>query len=70
MGAGMSLPALCEAQKNAGNRRMMMAGMAPLGAPVVAPAAPPVVVPPVAPPVAAAPPCEPPVVAPPPCDEW
>jgi hypothetical protein len=65
MGAGMSLPELCEAQKNAGNRRMMMADMAPVGAPVVAPAAPPVV----APPVAAASPCEPMVVAPPPCEE-
>jgi len=47
LGAGMSL---CEAQRNAGSRRMMMAGMAPLGAPVVAP--------PVAPPVVATPPCE------------
>ncbi|KAL6620337.1 hypothetical protein ACP70R_035476 [Stipagrostis hirtigluma subsp. patula] len=37
-GEGMSLPALCEAQMNAGNRRMMM-GMSPLGAPVAAPAA-------------------------------
>lgn len=36
--AGMSLPALCEAQNKAGNRRMM-AGMAPLGAPVAAPVA-------------------------------
>ncbi|OEL21499.1 hypothetical protein BAE44_0017482 [Dichanthelium oligosanthes] len=36
---GTSLPALCEAQKNASNRRMMMAGMAPLGAPVAAPVA-------------------------------
>ncbi|CAL4901057.1 unnamed protein product [Urochloa decumbens] len=58
---GMSLPALCEAQKN-GNRRMMMGGgMAPVGAPMVAPAAAPV--------VASAPCEEPPVVAPPPCDE-
>ena len=54
----MSLPALCEAQRNAGSRRMMMAGMAPLGAPVVAPVSPPVVAPPVAPPVVATPPCE------------
>jgi hypothetical protein len=38
MGAGMSLPALCEAQKTAGNRRMMT-GMATLGAPVAAPVA-------------------------------
>lgn len=37
-GEGMSLPALCEAQKNAGNRRMM-AGMSPVGAPVEAPVA-------------------------------
>ncbi|RLM99687.1 hypothetical protein C2845_PM06G19930 [Panicum miliaceum] len=59
-GEGMSLPALCEAQRNAGNRRMMMGGMAPLGAPVVAPVSPPAV----------APPTEPPVVAPPPCEEW
>ncbi|EES18328.1 hypothetical protein BDA96_09G166600 [Sorghum bicolor] len=35
---GMSLPALCEAQNRAGNRRMMT-GMAPLGAPVAAPEA-------------------------------
>ncbi|CAL4893864.1 unnamed protein product [Urochloa decumbens] len=64
---GMSLPALCEAQKNAGNRRMMMGGgMAPIGAPMMAPAAAPVV-----PPAVASAPCEePPVVAPPPCDEW
>jgi hypothetical protein len=49
IGAGMSLPALCEAQNKAGNRRMMT-GMAPLGAPVAAP---------VGAPVAAAPaPCE------------
>ena len=59
LGAGMSLPSLCEAQRNAGSRRMMMAtGMAPLGAPVVAPVSPPVVAPPVAPPVVATPPCE------------
>ncbi|CAN6350896.1 unnamed protein product [Urochloa humidicola] len=67
---GVSLPALCEAQKSAG-RRMMMGGggmMAPVGAPMVAPAAPPVVA---SPPAVASPPCEePPVVAPPPCDEW
>jgi len=36
MGAGMSLPALCEAQNKVGNRRMMI-GMAPVGAPVAAP---------------------------------
>ncbi|CAL4908492.1 unnamed protein product [Urochloa decumbens] len=60
---GMSLPVLCEAQTNAGSRRMMMGGgMAPVGAPMVAPAAAPV--------VASAPCEEPPVVAPPPCDEW
>jgi len=58
LGAGMSLPSLCEAQRNAGSRSMMMAGMAPLGAPVVAPVSPPVVAPPVAPPVVATPPCE------------
>ncbi|CAN6350832.1 unnamed protein product [Urochloa humidicola] len=61
---GVSLPALCEAQKSAG-RRMMMGGggmMAPVGAPMAAP--------PVVPPAVASPPCEePPVVAPPPCDE-
>ncbi|CAL5095263.1 unnamed protein product [Urochloa decumbens] len=65
---GMSLPAMCEAQKSAGSRRMMMGGgMAPVGAPMMAPAAAPVASPPV---VASAPCEEPPVVAPPPCDEW
>ncbi|AQK93430.1 PAR1 protein [Zea mays] len=34
----VSLPALCEAEKKAGNRRMMT-GKAPLGAPVAAPEA-------------------------------
>ncbi|KAF8769466.1 hypothetical protein HU200_006498 [Digitaria exilis] len=48
---GMSLPALCEAQRTSGNRRMMMGGMSPLGAPV----SPPVVA---DAPVAAAAPCE------------
>ncbi|TVU19629.1 hypothetical protein EJB05_35790, partial [Eragrostis curvula] len=45
-GEGVSLPAFCEAQKNAavsGNRRMMV-GMSPLGAPVAAPTAAPVAV--------------------------
>nr|CAB3465068.1 unnamed protein product [Digitaria exilis] len=51
---GMSLPAMCEAQKATGNRRMMMGGMAPLGGPVSAP----VVVAPVSAPVAAPEPCE------------
>ncbi|CAN6332865.1 unnamed protein product [Urochloa humidicola] len=77
---GTSLPALCEAHKNAGTRRMMMgSGMAPVGAPMVAPAAPPVVAEPPCeePPMIAEPPCEeppvlaePPVIAEPPCDEW
>ncbi|TVU19632.1 hypothetical protein EJB05_35793, partial [Eragrostis curvula] len=58
-GHRVSLPAFCEAQKNAavaGNRRMM-AGMSPLGAPVAAPMAAPVAVA-VAAPEAAPAPCE------------
>ncbi|KAG0518324.1 hypothetical protein BDA96_09G166300 [Sorghum bicolor] len=33
MGAGMSLPVLCEAQNKAGNRRMLTSTIPPVGAP-------------------------------------